>query len=484
MQYMQFKKYYFWIMVIFLSMNSLLDGQERRIQTFPYGATKTDENTIVDVDGVRFNKLIFEGVDHLSSQFKDTAYFYSAEFRTTAYFNFSVFEEEAIFGTAVFNFGAEFAHVVFKKDTDFFSTFHDNKPPFKISIMHKTESTFVNSKFHGNVNFSGSVFNIPITFWDTIFDGVLQFRNAEINSNIDFTNTKFGSIVSFYNCICHPQLKFPKSQLPDTLIFSNGNYKSGIDLRDAKYNKLSKIYLDNSSYPDGEFLVYWDQIKMRDGNFIIGYMGENNDQPNVAIQKLERIYVKLKNNYIKLGDEKAAYDVMYEFEQQKERLSGDLFRKISDITFGYGYRPTRFLIVVLLIILLLFSPIYYFLFYDYIIIILDNKLLTEQKSVLKKLKSQKANDHWKNYFFDHTILCDKIALSYRIWHSILFSASVLVSLRFKRDWVNFVSIRKKKDTLFIWFVSFEYFVGLFLYYIFFSNLKISQFENITKLINY
>ncbi len=470
MQGKKFIYFFFWVMIFPFLLLSPLRGQEKKIQKYPYdAAAMLDNGNFRNESGRVFKKLIFEGSSHLlNSQFVDTAYFYMAEFWGTAYLNSSIFEKEAFFTHAVFKMGSEFVNVTFKRNVDFVSTNHENSPPFDINLskLFKIESKFLHSKFSGNVSFAYSVFSIPIDFSNTIFDGKADFQGVEINSDINFTNTKFGTVLSFYNCNCNKQLKFPQSLLPDTLILSKGNYPSGVDLRDGNYQKLSKLYIENISFIDGEFLVYWDQIKMRGGNFRISYLGESTDHPDVAIEKLKQIYVRLYKNYIKIGDEKAAYDVMFEFEQQKERLSGELLQKLSGITFGYGYKPKRFIMIIFLI-MIMFVPIYYFLYYDYILIIFENKLIAEQPSILKKPKSHRDYKHWKNWFFDHTIVDDKIPLIYRIWHSILFSASVLLSLRFKKDWVNFEGIKKNRDTIFIVLVIFEYFVGLSLYYLIF-----------------
>ena len=148
--------------------------------------------------------------------------------------------------------------------------------------------------------------------------------------------------------------------------------------------------------------------------------------------------------------------------------------KIYGITFGWGYKPMRFMFTCLSIALV-FLLIFYWFFYHRIAILLDKKLTNEDIMILCMGAEAKKILYFKCY--NHLKYSKKIFnFLMRLCHVAYFSISVLVSLRFKKEWIT------KEDNLFFYWVIAEWFIGIVLYIVFVYNVQSGQFDNIRDLL--
>ncbi|MFQ5852158.1 MAG: hypothetical protein ACE5JU_16425 [Candidatus Binatia bacterium] len=170
--------------------------------------------------------------------------------------------------------------------------------------------------------------------------------------------------------------------------------------------------------------------------------------------RIETVYKKLRDNFLAEGHKSSADDVMYELAWQKELLLRDLWQRINGFIMGYGYQPWRFVIFVVVPLIVVFAAIWFIFYYRVIVNIIDPTI---------KLT---AYDYPR----------DGLSLLAQIWHAIFFSSSVLLGIRFRRQWI----VPAKR--MFLTIVTLEWAIGIGLYVVFFVLVKSSQFSYIKGLL--
>ena len=79
-------------------------------------------------------------------------------------------------------------------------------------------------------------------------------------------------------------------------------------------------------YPDGKFLINWDQIKSNGTPRI--KLSKESENMRDNYDRLVVIYEKLRDNYLALGKKSDADDVMYELAEYKNILVGGFFHSL------------------------------------------------------------------------------------------------------------------------------------------------------------
>ena len=227
----------------------------------------------------------------------------------------------------------------------------------------------------------------------------------------------------------------------------NATFRHGVDFRTSDFNLVSQIDLENCYFPEGRLYIYWDQIKMRDDFRITvdTLVGETRED---HYNRLSIIYNRLKENFLVQGDKSSADAVMYELGYRRDTISTEILWKCYGWFFGYGYQPWRFLLYIVFPGIFVFASLWYYHYFE----ALQNVIFKENIEAAKVIQTEVSE-------FD------------KIWYSVLFSFSVLLSIRFRREWV--VHYRQ-----FLYWVTFEWILGIGLYIIFALLIRSSRFDYI------
>jgi|GEM_PF-2807028 len=394
------------------------------------------------------------------SVFKNKVDVYGTSYLGSSNFSWSEFQEEVLFARATFQYEPKFVFVDFRK---------------KIS--------FLDSEFKSGASFDYSTFEGEVEFLNSKFLGNADFRSATFDKGVDFHHSKFSGEVSF----------------------QGASFKDHLDLREANFDSVETFILAGMDYPEGRLFVYWDQLKAQKNlrikpyhstnlkpynhpseNFAVPLVSESLSE-NEVIRQLDITYKKLSNNFLAQGNESASDEVLYELGQQKFKLRGGFWLGLYGFFLGYGYKAWRFVVFLVIPIILFFGFIWYFKYYSIIALIVNRSVHEDEnkeKIVKAKTKRLKFPKQFDIHILDHSKI-EKIApLIYRIWHVLIFSASVLMGIRFRKEWSEIPPKKITGRRSFLWLVSAEYFLGIGLYISFAILVKGSRFDFIKGLIGF
>ncbi|MFA5804699.1 MAG: hypothetical protein WC879_08640 [Melioribacteraceae bacterium] len=308
------------------------------------------------------------------------------------------------------------------------------------------------------------------------------YKRAYLNSNrfnklFSISSTKFKKSLDLSQNQFMENVNFTDIIVIDTLDLAQSTFQNGIDLRFTNLDSVKTIYLDGTIYPMGKLYIYWHQLKAKNNPRIqLKFHGKN---PYYRFSNLEDIYLKLRDNYLAQGDKVSADDVMYELEWQRDICMGGFFQRLYGLTMGYGYRP-YFYLWVIFIFVSTFSLIWYYFYYSFILKINSKNIEAdlsrpigyldqfELKGVKLFGKTLNCYDHSKSYV--------EINRLEKFWHVIIFSVSVLLGLRFKKEWIKVSSENTFGRKTFLKVVTLEYAIGITLIILFAVGVKTSQFS--------
>jgi len=337
-----------------------------------------------------------------------------------------------------------------------------------------------------NFTISNSIFNDDVQLRDNFYKYSFEITNSKFDSSLDLSASNFQSELliqdskirnlTIRQCSFNRQPNFRRIELIDTVDFSNIDFEKGIDLRRIDFQKASTIYLDNTSYPLGELIVYWTNIKGKDKPKIsLKYESGNAEDDYKSI---EDIYLQIKNNFLAQGDKASADDVAYELAWQKEMIVGGFWQCLYGVALGYGYQPIKFILFPISISIIFFWIVWY-KFYYHIVAYVLNKDLDKDLDVAQHVSNVKFKLIKKKHLkiLDHSKTSPEINRITRLWHTLHFSVSVLLGIRFKKDWIRVANKNKTDTNYFLWVTTFEYILGK-IYLIFLILLiRIHTFEN-------
>lgn len=428
-------------------------AQEENPTTWPYGGIPdtTRKQDWMDKPPLNFIHLV---VFHKVT-FSQTADFWKAKFDSTAHFWEATFLQTADFWRAVFSQDANFSV----------------------------------ANFHRNADFTGATFSQTAYFVDATFSQTADFGGAIFLYSADFFGATFKEM---------PKLE--GSEFGKVLKLSGANFEKGADLRRARFDSVKTIYVNHhTDFPVGKLYLYWEQFQGKDQLRI--KLDEPAPDHNEHYQRLETFYHRLRDNFLAQGDKASADAVMYELGWQKREIYGfwswtGFWQTLYYWFFGYGYQPWRFLLFVVLPLIIIFAFVWYWFYYGILVRIINEridldlipnktrkvKFKVKEKTLLKSNKI--LNQGIKLKFYDHTQMEKGLNRLSRYWHVLHFSTSVLLGIRFKKEWIKVNPPETAGQKSFIYLVTFEWLLGISLYVIFAILVKSNQFAYIKGLLGF
>ena len=138
---------------------------------------------------------------------------------------------------------------------------------------------------------------------------------------------------------------------------------------------------------------------------------------------------------------------------------------------GYGYQPLRYVFFLVFPVIILFAIVWYFKYYALVLkvvspnfesILIPNRTRNvEFPTVDKKLFGKTLIK-----VYNHQGIKPKINFLVKIRHVVFFSASVLLSIRFKKDWIVYASPNVFGRDSFLTLVTVQWSIGILLYVVF------------------
>lgn len=338
--------------------------------------------------------------------------------------------------------------------------------------------------FAGRASFSGSnisqnsVVNDDFKIQNTTFLKHTYFNFISFKKNVTFTKSSFIRSVSFAYSEFFIQPVLSSIVFNDTLDFTGCKFNAGVDLGRCNLNNVNSIFLEETVYPAGKLFIDWAQIGGGENPKIklLPHKYVERDSNNIKYKKLEIIYFNLRNNYLLQDRKRDANSVMFELACYKDSLIGNMWFKLYGLFLGYGYKPWRFLIFLVIPVIFIFSAVWYYFYYGCMIYTIEEgkrqELLNMERNGLNypvtktKLIPITIYDH-KNIPPQRSFI--------KVLYAFYFSGSVLLSIRFKKEWICELPEGALHRKYFIFWVTAEWVFGLLLYIIFGLFVLSSEF---------
>ena len=394
-------------------------------------------------------------------KFPDKANFSNAVFKELIYFKESIFSDEVDFTSATFENNIRFENVEFSdvnfSGIIFLESQHEKS---KISPASILKADFSGSKFLGNAYFMDIIFPSSVGFTDCIFENSVDLQMSEFKEGILLRQSVFKERPNLFN-----------ASISGKLNISNTIFAKGVDFRFLQTVKLDIVYLESIQFPKGQLFLHWDNIKW-DSSYKT-CLSDEVPIPKKKYQRIASIYKQLRENYIAQGEKNIAESVMYELGRRKEEILKQPIQIVYRIFFGYGYKAWQFLLWVIFLIIL-FAIILFCFFYPDIAKIVDRKN-GKQFSIIKVKKHCGLFPVYKTwYHFNER----PIFWLVKICHVIYFSTSVLLGIRFKKEWIDL------ENKCFLSLITIEWIIGIGLYISFALLVNKSQFQFIKGLFGF
>jgi hypothetical protein len=509
----------FCICLLFLLIDISI-AQERNTTEYPYGGDNSLERQT-------FKKANFRG-----ARFDSDAKFWSATFKDSANFGHATFNGVAGFGGATFNSFANFKDATFDSTVIFTNAKFDNYVKF-YKTKFDGDVSFIEAKFDGTAEFDNTNFDVDAIFTDAKFDGTAEFYNATFygtadfksaafdstanfeyatfndyaeffkatfnsdadfrfstfNADANFEDATFDSLADFGRSTFNADAIFQKAVLKGEVDFHKTTFRKEIDFRQSNFDSVTVIYLEDIKFPEGELIFYWEQFKGKDSLRIKLTSPPADSKKDEHYTRIEIIYHKLRDNFIAQGDKSSADDVMYELDWQRDEILDEFDQHLYGIFFGYGYQPWRFLLFVVLPLIIIFAGVWYWFYYAILVFI--NPALFSKKSQDGNLKQKdkyllktKNIKSIKLQITDFSYVLNNMNRLTRYWHALFFSTSVLLGIRFKKEWTKELPDNILGRKSFIYFVTFEWALGIILFVVFALLVKGIRFSFIKDLLGF
>ncbi len=330
---------------------------------------------------------------------------------------------------------------------------------------------------------SDNIFSIE----DSYYNKDVSFRLAKFNNQSSIINTHFNKSVEFLGVNFKESPRLIGVQFNDTLDFRMSNFEQGLDIRRVNTDSVNVLFIEDMKYPIGSFYYHWDQLKGEEYPRI-QLKNLSSDQFD-NYHRLEKIYEGLKDNFLAQGNRTSADVVMYELALYKDILIPNLWYDLYGIFMGYGYKPYKYILFLIIPLIMIFAFVWYYFYYGIIVRIINKNIdrelglvddykiqfNTEEKILLKKLKYK---------IYDHKTSKPKISKFAKIWQMLYFSASVLLGIRFKKEWIIVSNSNNLGYKSYFYILTFEWLLGFGLYIVFAVFVKGSYFSIIKGLFGF
>ncbi|MEI6639201.1 MAG: pentapeptide repeat-containing protein [Chlorobium sp.] len=446
---------------------------------------------------------------------------------TNTDFSQAHFLEEANFSFSFFHKKTSFFHTEFAKDTHYLFTIFAGKTGF-MDTNFAGDADFRYAKFLSDVDFSNTdskdypksftVFKQQANFKSVTFNGYTNFALTQFAQNANFSNATFSRMANFSDATFSGYANFENCQFLDKVKFSGTQFIQGVDLRRADFNKTNSTLIDHHTFfPNGKLNVNWNQIKGRlhlseescinaspwqmakreyhelDSLYNrVAHKNISNTPDTLAIKRqnvkarldsltqvfnkerydlTEIFYLRLRDNYLAQNNKASADAVMYELAERKADILNEPLWILYGWIMGWGYKPVQFLLAAFLLVALPFALFWYRRYYHLVLPMVDHAIDDAFKEQLKAPENLNKKNH-----FNHAAIAGEIIFPARVWHVIFFSTSVLLGIRFKKEWIE------KKDRAFLWWVTAEWLIGIGLYILFAVLVKSNEFSYVKGLL--
>lgn len=485
----------FLILFYLLFFSSQLFFAQENPTEWPYGGVPDTNQRELRIFHPEIKKeVVIGGITKIPLNFNNPANFSAGRFYNDAYFAGAFFDSVSFFGTN-FDSAANFIAARFNKQTVFeYSQFHSYAI---FNYTHfKNMASFSDVYFKKSANFSAGRFAGLTYFARVRFDSLTYFQFARFKDRVYFEQAKFGGLVYFGNTQFDTLADFSGAQFLsgtnfDGTVFKGiinlaaATFKSDLDLRRAKFDSVETIYIDhNTTFPTGKLHLYWDEFKAKNKLRIqlSNYPANLQIVKREHYQRIETFYHRMRDNYLFQGNKTSADAVMYELGWQREEILKEFWWKLYGWFFGWGYQPWRFLVFVVLPIILLFAGFWYKYFYHIVAILVWEKMPDSMISEISKSKYREETTLFKKLKhrrFSHSkFSTDNISYIARLWQVIFFSSSVLLGIRFKKDWIE------SKNQAFMYVITFEWLLGIGLFVAFALLVKSARFDFVKSLLGF
>lgn len=318
------------------------------------------------------------------------------------------------------------------------------------------------SSFNSHVTFSGNK-SKGIYFHLNNFKEKFVFNFNQVNEWVEFKEVKFYKDILFLNNEIIGGCKFIECVLPDIVDFSGTTFSSELSFINCNTDSMQTIILEDIIYPNGKLNLEWIDIKgVEKPRIGLDIRSQTSDK--VTYLRFEKIYKKLRDNYLAQGKKESALEVMYELEWKKEIIFNDIKQIIYGKLFGYGYRP-----------LLAITFIFIFIF----IFIIINRLFFKNDIESIILNRTRNELNATNKYSNSTLGRISLFIA-NIWIVLIFSFGVFFGIRFKTDWLNTLKGTQFKDS-FLLIITFQYVFGKVCLVLFVLFLKTYELYNIKSL---
>lgn len=183
---------------------------------------------------------------------------------------------------------------------------------------------------------------------------------------------------------------------------------------------------------------------------------------------------RLRDYFLAQNDKSSADGVMFELAEKRAEFLKEPLWIVYGLAMGWGYKPVRFIVTVSLFAVLTFTWFWYRRYYHLVLPLVDHSVndalrirLTDSELIIEKTRLGLIRFRC----FDHaSITGEEISALARLWHVIFYSTSVLLDLRFKKEWIE------KKDQAFLLWVTAEWLLDIGLYVLFVVFVKSYEFS--------
>jgi hypothetical protein len=309
-------------------------------------------------------KLVRSNISIMNCKIEGNVRFSNAKFLRPVLFMFTDFVQQADFSGSVFSEAALFA------DDQFF-----NHTSFDIGRFEKGAS-FSSSKFQKNAYFRECIFVKEGTFFNTVFQGDAYFLYSKFAGLADFANSNFGNYAYFWDTFYRNGSSFWKSRFSNDAYFEGSLFKGRAIFSDTKFNEHA--YFGKANFQN---IADLNNSQMMKEAYFDGAIFDKNSTLFLNRAKINKLYLRW-NDISSLGYDDEAYLFLIEnyknlgwFDDSNNcyyqyRISHPMnflvnpiqytYDRSALISYGYGVKPERPLILSILTVLICGAIFYFF----------------------------------------------------------------------------------------------------------------------------
>ena len=291
------------------------------------------------------NSLFEEAVDFSNTRFENKIKFncniYEVDFSKSHFKQDVDFRQSAIYT-------CNFSEVIFRKkadfrEIDFFESSFENsifngRALFDESIL--TRANFYNAKFTNVSTFFGVTFKAFANFQKSIFSNFTSFQNVNFESeDVEFTDSNFSGLTIFIDAKFGRDAYFTNTTFLNDVDFSRAVFTGDAYFDSAIFKK--KADFDRVEFDEVNFIkATFKEVSLTKADFSKMYVEWDDIKKSLTFDS--QLYLKLRENFIKLNKYTDSDDVYYEYRKNtREDNNPFIWFLDSAVSFicGYGVKP-------------------------------------------------------------------------------------------------------------------------------------------------